>query len=76
MRPIDLLKKHLDLNPKLSIAASVHEDGTMMVDITAPGNLPDLVYLYYELGRKLDRMHEGARIAAIDAMAKKQKEAQ
>lgn len=54
--PIQILKKHIQSNPKISIAISITERGELSGDISAPGTIGDVLLMQKCLERQVNIM--------------------
>lgn len=75
MRPSEILKQHLDYNPQGTIVASYHQDGTVMVSISTPGNLPDIVWMHKLLNTQIDKLMNAKQGEEIQRKAQAEEQA-
>jgi hypothetical protein len=59
--PQQVLKKHIDLSPKLTIAMSISYTGQSVIDISSPGNIAELLFLREMLNTEIARMFQSMR---------------
>lgn len=50
----EILTRHLNYNPTVTIVASCHAGGKVSFDFPSNGNIPDLVFMHKLLGMKID----------------------